>query len=100
MEKAETWKRQRWFIRSWLGRVVITANALAHLSDVDVHGALRRHVQGDWGDVGEEDRQENDFSLREGFRILSAYHSANGTKFWVITEHDRSVTTVLLPEDY
>ena len=55
---------------------------------------------GDWGELCEEDRQENEFSLREGFRLLSAYTSAQGEKFWVITERDRSVTTVLLPEEY
>lgn len=50
-------------------------------------------------DVGPEDWQENDLSVKEGFRILSAYVVANG-RFWVITEHDRSSTTVLLPEEY
>ena len=51
-------------------------------------------------DLSEEDRHENELSLKEGFRLLSAYHAANGTKFWIITEADRSATTVLLPEDY
>jgi hypothetical protein len=59
-----------------------------------------RHVSGDWGDLNESDRQENELSVREGFRILSAYRMSDGTRFWIITEADRSVTTVLLPEEY
>ena len=61
---------------------------------------LQRHVAGDWGEVCAEDKQSNDHALVEGTRILSAYRAADGTKFWIITEADRSVTTVLLPEDY
>ncbi len=83
-----------------LGQTVITPNALERLTQDDVLGALRRHAAGDWGDLCDEDRQENELSLREGFRILSAYRSASGDKFWIITEADRSVTTVLMPEDY
>jgi hypothetical protein len=83
-----------------LGQLVATPNALAHLSEEDVLTSIRRHQAGDWGDLDEEDRRENEFSLKEGFRLFSVYHSANGVKFYVITEADRSVTTVLLPEDY
>jgi hypothetical protein len=83
-----------------LGRTVITANAIATLDPDSVQEALRRHATGDWGDLSPEDRQENDLSAREGFRILSTYTDTQGTKFWIITEADRSVTTVLLPEDY
>lgn len=83
-----------------LGRVVITPNALAQVPHEDVLAALRRHVHGDWGEVGVEDQNENNRSLREGFRILSAYRASNGTRFWIISEADRSVTTILLPEDY
>ncbi|MEY3546399.1 MAG: hypothetical protein RLZZ313_760 [Verrucomicrobiota bacterium] len=83
-----------------LGRTVITANAIATLDPDSVQEALRRHATGDWGDLSPEDRQENDLSAREGFRILSAYTDTQGTKFWIITEADRSSTTVLLPEDY
>ena len=83
-----------------LGRTVITANAIATLDPDSVQEALRRHATGDWGDLSPEDRQENDLSAREGFRILSAYTDTQGTKFWIITEADRSATTVLLPEDY
>ena len=83
-----------------LGKTVITANAMGTLDQDSVQEALRRHANGDWGDLSPEDRQENDLSAREGFRILSAYTDTQGTKFWIITEADRSATTVLLPEDY
>ena len=83
-----------------LGQIVATPNALAHITQTDITLALARHVAGDWGDLCAEDKQVNDQALTEGMRILSAYHAANGTKFWIITEGDRSVTTVLLPEDY
>lgn len=61
---------------------------------------LLRHVNGDWGDLDDEDKKENELSVKEGFRILSAYELATGVKLWVITEWDRSVTTILLPEEY
>ena len=61
---------------------------------------LARHLAGDWGNVDEDDRKENEFSLEHGFRLLSSYATPRGTKFWIITEHDRSVTTILLPEEY
>ena len=83
-----------------LGQTVITRTALAVLSATDIAGALDRHRTGDWGDVGREDRQANDRALKQSERLLSVYHTAGGTKFWIITEWDRSVTTVLLPEDY
>ena len=83
-----------------LGQVVATPNALSQLANEDIQTALRRHAAGDWGDCGPADCQENELSLREGFRIFSVYHSAAGAKFWVITEADRSVTMVLMPEDY
>ena len=83
-----------------LGRVVATRNALQTLAREDIAKALDRHSAGDWGECCRDDWEENEFALREGFRILSVYHAANGVKFWVITEADRSATTVLLPEDY
>ena len=83
-----------------LGQVVATPNALASLTERDIRTALARHQAGDWGDVGEEDRRENEYSLNRQLRLLSVYHAASGTKFWIITEADRSATTVLLPEDY
>lgn len=83
-----------------LGRIVSTPNALAQLTQEDILRGIQRHQAGDWGDVGAEDRQANDQALIEGTRLLSAYRAANGTKFWIITEHDRRTTTILLPEDY
>jgi hypothetical protein len=61
---------------------------------------LARHANGNWGDVDEHDKAENEFSVEHGFRILSAYRLADDTRIWIITEADRSVTTILLPEEY
>ena len=83
-----------------LGQIVITPNALDRLNPFDVCACLRRHVRGDWGELDPHDVQENELSLAEGFRLLSAYTDGHGTRFWIITEADRSATTVLLPEDY
>lgn len=83
-----------------LGTLVITPNAESQLQEGDVIGALQRHAHGNWGDLEEEDRQLNDQAVVEGTRILSAYVSQAGVRFWIITEADRSVTTILLPEDY
>jgi hypothetical protein len=74
--------------------------AAEKLNKGDVVPAIRRHVSGDWGEVDEHDRQENELSLRLGLRLFSAYTASNGTRFWIITEADRSATTVLLPSDY
>lgn len=83
-----------------LGEVVATAHAMAVLPSPDMQLALQRHVVGDWGDVGKEDRQANEQALLKGTRLLSIYGSSKGVKFWIITEADRSATTVLFPEDY
>ena len=61
---------------------------------------LTRHQQGDWGDLSDRDYLENEWSIGNGCRLLSAYHLNDGTKIWVITEADRSATTILLPEEY
>jgi hypothetical protein len=61
---------------------------------------LRRHMSCDWGELSEEDLVENDVSLKEGFRLLSAYHTCKGQKLWIITEADRSATTILLASEY
>ena len=82
------------------GTIVATPNALESVSSKEMDIALARHLQGDWGEVDEEDRHENEISLENGFRLLSVYRTSAGIKFWIITEADRSVTTVLLPEDY
>lgn len=83
-----------------LGQTVITPTALALLSSCQVADALVRHARGDWGEVSPEDAAENIESLGLGGRLLSAFSTREGIKFWIITEADRSVTTVLLPEDY
>jgi hypothetical protein len=85
-----------------LGQLVATPGALEALKEASV-GFLpyvRRHANGDWGDVCAEDKAENELSLKEGFRLLSAYHLPDGCKIWIITEADRSATTILLPEEY
>lgn len=61
---------------------------------------LRRHMSGDWGELSDEDVKENELSLKKGFRLLSAYQTGKGQKLWIITEADRSTTTVLLPSEY
>jgi hypothetical protein len=82
-----------------LGQIVITANATGRLDGVAVHEGLRRHAAGDWGDVYPEDASLNDNALKHGDRLLSVYGTGE-KKFWIITEADRSVTTILMPEDY
>lgn len=83
-----------------LGQVVITRNAMDTLDPESVNKAIQRHSSGDWGEVCEEDRESNDRGLKHGERLLSVYKDTQGTTFWIITEWDRSYTTVLLPEDY
>ena len=85
-----------------LGQVVTTPGAQTALEEAgqDFEEFLARHVTGDWGLVPEEDKQENDYSVSNGLRILSSYETNLGVKFWIITEHDRSVTTFLLPLEY
>lgn len=61
---------------------------------------LGRHLRGDWGNVPQDDKLENEFSLKNGFRLLSSYELRDGTTLWIITEADRSLTTLLLPSDY
>ena len=79
-----------------LGRVVITPNALDQLTPGDIQRGLQRHQAGDWGELDEHDRQENDTALRTGLRLLSAYRAASGVTFWIITESGRSATNVEL----
>ena len=83
-----------------LGRVVITANANSTLEVTDVDAAIVRHATGDWGELSEDDIAANERALHDEGRLLSVYRDSSGTKFYVITEADRSATTVLLPEDY
>lgn len=83
-----------------LGQVFATPGVMMATTEADRISALMRHIGGDWGEVDESDKQSNDQAVTDGFRILSAYTSADGVRFWIITEHDRSVTTMLLPEEY
>jgi hypothetical protein len=84
-----------------LGRVVATPGALKLLSEAseDLFGCLARHATGDWGELCAFDRSQNEIALREGYRVLSSYNVSTG-RIWIITEADRSITTVLLPEEY
>ena len=83
-----------------LGQLVITPQAQDCLNSEDVALALGRHAREDWGDCSKADAAENSLSVKEGFRILSVYQDRMGTKFWIITEADRSSTCILLPEEY
>jgi hypothetical protein len=85
-----------------LGQLVATPGALAAMERSGESPAmfLGRHAAGDWGDVDAEDRRSNDLAVRDGTRILSAYRTRRGDKLWIITEADRSATTILLPEEY
>jgi hypothetical protein len=80
---------------------VATPGALAAREAGESPGTiLKRHLTGDWGDLDEHDRCENELSIAQGFRLLSSYTLSNGTKLWIITEADRSATTLLLPLEY
>ena len=83
-----------------LGQTVATPGALVAIHPQDLFECMVRHANGDWGELDDEDKAENELSLREGYRLLSAYTDRNGTKFWIITEADRSYTTTLLPSEY
>ena len=85
-----------------LGQVVATPGALRALQEAEQSPAafLDRHGTGDWGELGDADTQANERALREGLRILSAYTTSAGVKLWIITEADRSATTMLLPSEY
>jgi hypothetical protein len=65
-----------------------------------IREALIRHIQGDWGNICKDDWKSNDRAVNDGTRLLSSYTTLQGVRFWIITEADRSVTTVLLPEEY
>lgn len=85
-----------------LGQVVATPSALAVLTEAGQSPTefVSRHVAGDWGDLCDEDRQANDDGLLHGERLLSVYTTAKGDKIWIVTESNRSVTTILLPDEY
>jgi len=85
-----------------LGQLVATPGALAALekSGQSPMEFLSRHVTGDWGEIPEDDRKKNQFSLEKGFRLLSSYRTSANDVVWVITESSRSHTTLLLPDEY
>ena len=99
-------------LRSWLaavggekprfnvGLLVATPGALQAVPETEMRFALARHSLGDWGELDAHDWRENDSALAEGGRLLSAYVTRKGVPLWIITEWDRSVTTVLLPDEY
>ncbi len=82
------------------GSVFITRGAFKDLDPDDVLRCLIRHMAGDWGELGEFDWTQNDDAVEYGGRLFSSYRTRSGSTFWIITECDRSVTTILLPEDY
>jgi hypothetical protein len=82
------------------GRIVATPNALNQIPNPEILHALSRHVRGDWGTLDPSDWNANERALVHGGRLFSTYLSSQKIKFWIITECDRSATTVLLPEDY
>lgn len=84
------------------GQIVSTRGALAAMEEHRCSAAnlLNRHLSGDWGSVPVEDAQFNEDALQSGNRILSSYDIALGVRIWIITEWDRSVTTLLLPSEY
>ena len=83
-----------------LGQTLMTPGARDTLDPEDMINALRRHARGDWGDCCKDDFEANNLALVEGSRLFSVYHDRFCTKFWIITEADRSATTIILPSEY
>src|SRR5258708_40346455 len=94
--------RQPSITRFALGQTYVTPGAEEALMIAGQTGIefLRRHMSQDWGDISDEDVRENELSLKGGFRLLSAYRTTKGQKLWIITEADRSSTTIVLPAEY
>lgn len=84
----------------YLGKVFVSKGILEKISRTDIINALKRHASGDWRVVSKNDWDANNKALEKNERLLSSYIASNGTKFWIITESDRSRTTVLLPDEY
>jgi hypothetical protein len=86
-----------------IGQLVLTPGALAAITESGEspwHFVAQRHLAGDWGEVDEEDWRLNDEAVKDGSRILSAYTLKSKVRIWIITEADRSATTILLPAEY
>ena len=85
-----------------LGRILATPGALRVMQEAGESPLrlLKRHAHGDWGDLHEDDQRANELAIRRGMRVLSAYVLTTDDRVWIITEADRSATTILLPEEY
>jgi hypothetical protein len=86
--------------RFTLGRLLATPGALVALNGASFWPYIKRHANGDWGDISADDQAENELSLKHGFRLFSVYALPEGGCIWIITEADRSATTILTPEEY
>ena len=102
MRPNHTTNKQSTITRFALGRTFITPGAeeALQIAGQTAIEFLRRHMSCDWGELSEDDIAENELSLRQGFRLLSNYQTGKGQQLWIITEADRSATTVLLPSEY
>ena len=102
MRPNHTTNKQSTITRFALGQTFITPGAeeALQIAGQTATEFLRRHMSGNWGELSDEDVKENEFSLKEGLRLLSAYQTGKGQKLWIITEADRSATTILLPSEY
>src|SRR5215467_15298595 len=102
MQPNHTTNKQPTITRFALGRTFIAPGAeeALQIAGQTAIEFLRRHMSCDWGELSDDDVQENELSLQQGFRLLSNYRTAKGQQLWVITEADRSATTVLLPAEY
>ena len=83
-----------------LGKIVMTRGVHAAVTADELMTAMFRHALGDWGDVCDGDRRSNQEALAQHGRLVSVFHTLGDTEFWIITEHDRSCTTILLPQEY
>lgn len=83
-----------------MGQLYCTLGVMALVSHIELESKLLRHLRCDWGELCEEDKKRNDLALKNGGRLFSAYSCAPNTRIWIITEADRSATTILLPEEY
>jgi hypothetical protein len=83
-----------------IGDFMVTPLARANVPEAEIMNALARHESGNWGQMNPRDRQANERALVDGARLHSVYRARSGIRFWIITEGDRSVTTVLLPQEH
>ncbi len=88
-----------------MGNIVVTRSVNDLMGEdvgfyMHVHESLNRHVEGDWGDLSEEDKFTNEAALLDGERLFSAYTKDGSPPIWIITEWDRSATTILFPDEY